>query len=149
MSVGVLVVVRIEVSPNENITHSLPVHVSKVLGLPDNKSNFKFLYRLWTHVKLIKLCSCGVLVVYVSPHFDHTLRNCACWVIELSVLNWFPFSSLPCLAEVSVVQVHQGFSYEVISEEVIIVVGPYFDCSSAWEVNMKFIALVEIGFGRV
>lgn len=147
VSVRLFLCVIININLHEDVTCALVIFARNILGIHHAHANLVVKDGLWCDIPDF-LFFCLLLFVLgfdFQPASNNSLGQGCALVVELSVLNWFFIESLPISREESIVQVDYGFSNQVISKQVVVVISFDDKWRSAWKVSFKFEILVELG----
>jgi len=121
MGVSVFRGFRLKENADKAVSCTFIIHHFQFLSIPDDHSNFKVFFRLLRNI--IFWCNFILSVCFIDfdPCYNSSLAHFSIWVVQLPVLDWFLGVGLEVGAEVTIFDVNNCFSDEVVAEQQVIV----------------------------
>ena len=149
MSVGILLVINVDVAADENVTDAFEVLARHILGVHHREAHLVVLDWLWCDVPDLLLFALLVARLNLEPAGDHTLRQRGAWMVNLAVLDRLLFDGLPVSVEEAIVKIDRGLTDKIITEQIIVVIGLNLDLRGTWELTCELEEFVDFRVGLI
>lgn len=126
-----------------HITSTFSIHTDNISCIPNNNSNFKFLWRFWYNIENWNLVRRNWSWMNFYPTFNNTLWNRWWWMIKLSIFYRLKFIALPFRREKPIFQIHGCFSNRVITKNIVIIHYIYNYGRTSRKYSFKIIVFIK------